>query len=135
MPKYRVTQKEIVLHELFIEAESESEAREIAWGLDDVQDSTEVQGGGWVEIGEVEEVGQYCSDCGWEDSNHSFFTEVNRKFYCSLHFSKCCKSLQTWKDCREHLESPCYETTCDKCHEVTWAECKEHELGMRGVSV
>jgi hypothetical protein len=58
MPKYRVTQKEIVLHELFIEAESESEAREIAWGIDDVQDSTEVQGGGWVEIGEVEEVSQ-----------------------------------------------------------------------------
>ena len=56
MPKYRVTLKEIVLHELFIEAESESEAREIAWGMDDVQDSTEVQGGGWVEIGEVEEV-------------------------------------------------------------------------------
>lgn len=58
MPKYRVTLKEIVLHELFIEAESESEAREIAWGIDDVQDSTEVQGGGWVEIGEVEEVSQ-----------------------------------------------------------------------------
>lgn len=56
MPKYRVTQKEIVLHELFIEAESESEAREIAWGLDDVQESTEVQGAGWVEIGEVKEV-------------------------------------------------------------------------------
>lgn len=56
MTKYRVTQKEIVLHELFIEAESESEAREIAWGMDDVQDSTEVQGAGWVEIGEVEEV-------------------------------------------------------------------------------
>jgi hypothetical protein len=56
MPKYRVTQKEIVLHELFIEAESESEAREIAWGIDDVQDSTEVQGAGWVEISEVEEV-------------------------------------------------------------------------------
>jgi hypothetical protein len=56
MPKYRVTLKEIVLHELFIEAESESEAREIAWGIDDVQDSTEVQGAGWVEIGEVEEV-------------------------------------------------------------------------------
>jgi hypothetical protein len=56
MPKYRVTLKEIVLHELFIEAESESEAREIAWGIDDVQDSTEVQGGGWVEVGEVERV-------------------------------------------------------------------------------
>ena len=56
MNKYRVTLKEIVLHELFIEAESESEAREIAWGIDDVQDSTEVQGGGWVEVGEVEEV-------------------------------------------------------------------------------
>ena len=56
MPKYRVTQKEIVLHELFIEAESESEAREIAWGIDDVQESSEVQGAGWVEIGEVEEV-------------------------------------------------------------------------------
>ena len=58
VPKYRVTLKEIVLHELFIEAESESEAREIAWGIDDVQDSTEVQGAGWVEIGEVEEVSQ-----------------------------------------------------------------------------
>ena len=56
MPKYRVTLKEIVLHELFVDAESESEAREIAWGIDDVQDSTEVQGAGWVEIGEVEEV-------------------------------------------------------------------------------
>ena len=56
MPKYRVTLKEIVLHELFIEAESESEALEIAWGIDDVQDSTEVQGGGWVEVGEVERV-------------------------------------------------------------------------------
>jgi hypothetical protein len=56
MPKYRVTLKEIVLHELFIEAESESEAREIAWGMDDIQESTEVQGAGWVEVGEVERV-------------------------------------------------------------------------------
>jgi hypothetical protein len=56
MPKYRVTLKEIVLHELFIEANSESEAREIAWGMDDVQDSTEVQGAGWVEVGEVERI-------------------------------------------------------------------------------
>ena len=56
MPKYRVTLKEIVLHELVIEAESESEAKEIAWGLDDVQESTEVQGGGWVEVGEVERI-------------------------------------------------------------------------------
>jgi hypothetical protein len=56
MPKYRVTLKEIVLHELFIEANSESEAKEIAWGMDDVQESTEVQGGGWVEVGEVERV-------------------------------------------------------------------------------
>jgi hypothetical protein len=56
MPKYRVTLKEIVLHELFIEAESESDAREIAWGMDDIQESTEVQGAGWVEVGEVEEV-------------------------------------------------------------------------------
>ena len=56
MPKYRVTLKEIVLHELVIEAESESEAKEIAWGIDDVQDSTEVQGGGWVEVGEVERI-------------------------------------------------------------------------------
>ena len=56
MPKYRVTLKEIVLHELFIEANSESEAKEIAWGMDDVHESTEVQGGGWVEVGEVERV-------------------------------------------------------------------------------
>lgn len=56
MAKYRVTLKEIVLHELFIEADSESEAREIAWGIDDIQDSTEVQGAGWVELGEVEVV-------------------------------------------------------------------------------
>ena len=56
MSKYRVTLKEIVLHELFIEADSESEAREIAWGIDDIQDSTEVQGAGWVELGEVEVV-------------------------------------------------------------------------------
>jgi hypothetical protein len=56
MNKYRVTLKEIVLHELFIEAESESDAREIAWGMDDIQESTEVQGAGWVEVGEVEEV-------------------------------------------------------------------------------
>jgi hypothetical protein len=56
MPKYRVTLKEIVLHELFIEAESESEAKEIAWGMDDVQESTEVQGAGWVEVGEVERI-------------------------------------------------------------------------------
>ncbi len=56
MPKYRVTLKEIVLHELVIEANSESEAKEIAWGMDDVQESTEVQGGGWVEVGEVERV-------------------------------------------------------------------------------
>jgi hypothetical protein len=56
MTKYRVTLKEIVLHELFIEAESESDAREIAWGMDDIQESTEVQGAGWVEVGEVEEV-------------------------------------------------------------------------------
>jgi hypothetical protein len=56
MSKYRVTLKEIVLHELVIEAESESEAKEIAWGMDDVQESTEVQGAGWVEVGEVERV-------------------------------------------------------------------------------
>jgi len=135
MPKYRVTLKEIVLHELFIEADNESDAREIARGMDSPEGSTEVQGAGWVETGDILEVGYYCFDCGWEDSNHSFFTEVNGKFYCSMHFSKCCKSLSTWKDCREHLESPCYETTCDKCHEVTWAECKEHELGVRGVNV
>jgi hypothetical protein len=85
MPKYRVTQKEIVLHELFIEAESESEAREIAWGLDDVQDSTEVQGAGWVEIGEVEEVGRKCAECDWECADPTFFTKEGGKFYCSLH--------------------------------------------------
>jgi len=134
MNKYRVTIKEVVLHEVFVEAENLIEANQII-NAEDRFHWQEVEGAGWVDIGEVIEVGSYCFDCGWEDSSPSFFTEVNGKFYCSLHFSKCCKSLSTWKDCREHLESPCYETTCDKCHEVTWAECKEHELGVRGVNV
>jgi hypothetical protein len=134
MPKYRVTIKEVVLHEVFVEATNLQEARLII-NSEDRFHWEEVLGAGWVETGDVIEVGTYCFDCGWEDSNHSFFTEVNGKFYCSIHFSKCCKSLSTWKDCREHLESPCYETTCDKCHKVTWAECKEHELGVRGVNV
>ena len=134
MNKYRVTIKEVVLHEVFVEAENLIEANQII-NAEDRFHWQEVEGAGWVDIGEVIEVGSYCFDCGWEDSSPSFFTEVNGKFYCSLHFSKCCKSLSTWKDCREHLESPCYETTCDKCYEVTWAECKEHELGVREVNV
>jgi hypothetical protein len=56
MPRFNVTLKEIVLHEMIIEADSESEAREIARGMDSPEGSTEVQGAGWVEVGEVERI-------------------------------------------------------------------------------
>ncbi len=60
MPKYRVTMKEIVLHELIIEAESETEARETARGIDNLHSlavgPTEVQDAGWLEVGEIERI-------------------------------------------------------------------------------
>jgi len=56
MPRFNVTLKEIVLHEMIIEADNESDAREIARGMDSPEGSTEVQGAGWVEVGEIERI-------------------------------------------------------------------------------
>ncbi len=55
MPKYRVTLIEHILHEVTVEAETESEARSNAeeYGI---SRSTKVQCDNWIETGEVEEV-------------------------------------------------------------------------------
>jgi len=79
MPKYRVTLKEVVLHELFVDAESESEAREIAEGRG-IESATEVQDGGWVETGEVEE---YDGTISWgELAQLTHKTQVERFGWC-----------------------------------------------------
>ena len=65
MTKYRVTMKEIVLHEHFIEADTSIEAFEIAWGIDDLSSSTEVQGAGWIELGEVIEMATEEDSISW----------------------------------------------------------------------
>lgn len=53
MPKYKVTVIETVLHEVEVEADDIVSARLLAH---DREDWKEVEGAGWVETGEVEEV-------------------------------------------------------------------------------
>ena len=51
--KYKVTVIETVLHEVEVEADNEVSARLLAHNREDWK---EVEGAGWVETGEVEEV-------------------------------------------------------------------------------
>ena len=84
MTKYRVTMKEIVLHEHFIEADTSIEAFEIAWGIDDLSSSTEVQGAGWIELGEVIEMATEEDSISWgELAELTHATQVERFNWCS----------------------------------------------------
>lgn len=56
MPKYRVTIKEVVLHEVIVEATSEEKAREVAYYGDDRENWKEIYDAGWIEVGDVERV-------------------------------------------------------------------------------
>lgn len=83
MNKYHVTIVERVIHDCYVEAEDFHSA-----GMKAIESRelwTEDLDAYSVETGEMFIVGSKCYECGWEDSNPSFFYGSEGKFYCSLH--------------------------------------------------